>query len=98
MATWAQKVGQAEEERKELREKFGLEVGFELVEEYRQEEGYRQKNKREESVQKGEGEKARYGQEAWLLGLGLKWGLGQSLGQELGQELQQELKLEGVEA
>ena len=68
------------------------------MEEYRQEAGYRQKNKREESVQKGEGEKARYGQEAWLLGLGRIWGLGQRLEQGLGQDLQQELKLEGVEA
>lgn len=37
---------------------------YELVEEYRQEEGYRQKNKRAVSVQKEAGGKARYGQEA----------------------------------
>lgn len=37
-----------------------MEVEYELVEGYRQEEGYKQKNKREESVEE-EGEKARYG-------------------------------------
>lgn len=81
-----------------MREKFGWEVVYELVEGYRQEEGYRQKNKREESVKEAVGEKARYEQEAWLLDLGLKWGSGQELEQGLGQELQQELKLEWVEA
>lgn len=35
-------------------------------------------------MQKGEGEKARYGQEAWLLGLGRKWGLGQKIGTGIG--------------
>lgn len=52
------------------------------MEGYRQEEGCRQKNKREESV-KEEVEKARYGQETWLFDLGLKWGLVWGLGQEL---------------
>lgn len=47
--------------------------GNELAGEYRQEEGYRQeKNRREESVQEEVGEKVRYGQEEWLLDLGLK--------------------------
>lgn len=49
-----------------MKERSGWEVGYELVEEYRQEEGYRQKNKREESVKEEVGEKARYEQEAWL--------------------------------
>ena len=55
------------------------------MEEYRQEEVYRQK-KREESAEEL-GEKARYGHEAWLMDLELKWELGQGLGQELQQEL-----------
>lgn len=88
-------MDQAREERKELKDRFGLEAVYELVEGYRREEGCRQENK-EESVEGGE--KAIYGQGEWLLDLGLKWVLGQRLGQEQGQELQLELKLEWVEA
>lgn len=59
------------------------------MEGYRQEEVCRQKNKMMESVEEV-GEKARYGQEVWLLDLGPN--------REWGQELQQEVKLEWVEA
>lgn len=75
-----------------MREKFGWEGAYELAEGCRQEEGHRQKNKREESVKEAVGEKARQEQEAWLL----DWG--PELEQGLGPELQQELKLEWVEA
>lgn len=81
-----------------LRERFGLVGGNELVEGYRQEEGYRQvRNKKEQSVEEVVGEKGGHGQEEQLLNLGLKQVLRQRLEQGLGQELQQELKLEWIE-
>lgn len=52
------------------------------MEGYRQEEVCRQKNKMVESVEEVV-KKARYGQEVWLLDLGLERGEGQGLQQEL---------------
>lgn len=73
-------MNQAEEEKQELREKSGLVVGYEEVEENRQQEGYRQKMEQSAEVV---GEMVRYGQEAQLQDLGLKRVLRQGLGQEL---------------